>query len=640
MKFLETLEVEMYDFSQANLNNENRIKAITLVASVCYQNPKALNSASLYNRLMAESIGLPSSSFEFVPVLLDPKREPDAMILGNVNSNVRKFGQWIRAINDRGNEQNFLLTNYRALVYDCEERCSLFTEPEVLDEIRSNYLELFNNKFECDIIKRHFKVFKYNVDIVTRAQMVRHRANWQELCISGDSKITTSQGTRTIKELYEIQQRQKSKYSDVKYPSIKCYDEDKGLFVKAKIKEVFYTGKKEVLEAKIQFGSEGKNRIIKSTKDHKFLTKSGWKTLEDIAIGEYVAINGKPLYQDYDWLKLQKETFLKKGIGMKGMAVELGINYNTLKAWIHKHNLHYTQKETSSTYTVWNKDIKGEDSHSYGRVLDNTARGKISKKLVKELGHTKGGHRSRYSSYWEADFRRTPLLEKFGYKCAKCDCKENLEVDHIKPCFSHPELAFNEDNVQILCKECHREKSIEDAVLSKQTIKFGMLISKDLVGIEDTYDMEIDHKSHNYIANKILVHNSRRYVSGKRVPFTFYVAEKMKNVTSTVEKEIWFEKDDGSEDTRTGIFNQTTQSIIDDCLAHYYAAIDQGVKPEEARRIIPQGMQTIIWGAFQPRQLENFYKLRLEPKAQVEIREVATAMLKLETKGEYSGNSN
>ena len=70
MKFLETLEVEMYDFSQANLNNENRIKAISLVASVCYQNPKALNSASLYNRLMAESIGLPSSSAEFVPMLL------------------------------------------------------------------------------------------------------------------------------------------------------------------------------------------------------------------------------------------------------------------------------------------------------------------------------------------------------------------------------------------------------------------------------------------------------------------------------------------------------------------------------------------------------------------------------------------
>ena len=595
--------IEQYDFSTANMSEENRIKAITTVASICYQNPKAIGSESLYNRLLAESKGLPSSSFEFVPVFLrleDIKKinsivNKEKVITYHFEFNVLKFGEMIE-------DGKYLLTNLRALIADVGEYAK----------------EFYNTPEECEIIKQHFKVFLYKVDLPTRSQMVRHRISWQELCISGDSKITTSQGTRTIKELYEIQQRQKSKYSDVKYPSIKCYDEDKGLFVKAKIKEVFYTGKKEVLEAKIQFGSEGKNRIIKSTKDHKFLTKSGWKALEDIAIGEYVAINGKPLYQDYDWLKLQKETFLKKGIGMKGMAIELGINYNTLKAWIHKHNLHYTQKETSSTYTIWNKDIKGEDSHSYGRVLDITAREKISKNLVKELGHTKGGHRSRYSSYWEADFRRTPLLEKFGYKCAKCDCKENLEVDHIKPCFSHPELAFDEDNVQILCKECHREKSIEDAVLSKQTIKFGMLISKDLVGIEDTYDMEIDHKSHNYVANKILVHNSRRYVSGERVKFDFYVSENMKPIVSHhnaitkdgVEVEIMVDM----------------QDIIEICVGHYREALDEGVKPQDARRIIPQAGYTLIWGAFQPKYLKNFYKIRLDKHAQWEIRQVSAAM--------------
>ena len=62
--------VEHYDFSQANMSEENRIKAITQVASICYQNPKAIGSESLYNRLLAESKGLPSSSAEFVPVLL------------------------------------------------------------------------------------------------------------------------------------------------------------------------------------------------------------------------------------------------------------------------------------------------------------------------------------------------------------------------------------------------------------------------------------------------------------------------------------------------------------------------------------------------------------------------------------------
>ena len=62
--------VEQYDFSTANMSEENRIKAITTVASICYQNPKAIGSESLYNRLMAESMGLPSSSFEMCPILL------------------------------------------------------------------------------------------------------------------------------------------------------------------------------------------------------------------------------------------------------------------------------------------------------------------------------------------------------------------------------------------------------------------------------------------------------------------------------------------------------------------------------------------------------------------------------------------
>ena len=51
--------VELYDFSQANMSEKHRIHAISAVASICYQNPKAVGSESLYNRLLAESKGLP-----------------------------------------------------------------------------------------------------------------------------------------------------------------------------------------------------------------------------------------------------------------------------------------------------------------------------------------------------------------------------------------------------------------------------------------------------------------------------------------------------------------------------------------------------------------------------------------------------
>ena len=164
--------VENWDFSTANLSNENRIHAITLIASICYQNPKALNSDSLYNRLMAESSGLPSSSFEFVGVLLNPLKDEHKVLLGNVNSNVRKFGEWVE-------DGKYLLTNYRAVIYDCEERCSLFTDEETINDIKNQYLNIFNTEEECKIIAKHFVVLKNCIDLPTFGQYVRHRINWQ-----------------------------------------------------------------------------------------------------------------------------------------------------------------------------------------------------------------------------------------------------------------------------------------------------------------------------------------------------------------------------------------------------------------------------------------------------------------------------
>ena len=157
--------VEQWDFSQANTNEENRIKAITQVASICYQSPKALGSKTLYNRLMAESMGLPSSSFEFVPVLLDPLKEQHSELLKAEYSNVKKFGELVE-------NGKYLLTNYRAIVYDYEKN------PEAYSfDIR----HVYNTDEEAQVIKKCFKVFLYKVDLPTRSQMVRHRVNWQEL---------------------------------------------------------------------------------------------------------------------------------------------------------------------------------------------------------------------------------------------------------------------------------------------------------------------------------------------------------------------------------------------------------------------------------------------------------------------------
>lgn len=158
--------VEEWDFSLANTSYESRVYFVSKVASVCYQNPKALGSINLFNRLQAEAAGLPSSSYEFIPILLDLSltyvdysgHSPVIRGVANKFSSCTKYGQQIG---------KYLLTNLRALIADIgpeESLKYLNTSPE-----------------EIQIIKDNFKVFLFNIDLPTRAQMVRHRCSWQEL---------------------------------------------------------------------------------------------------------------------------------------------------------------------------------------------------------------------------------------------------------------------------------------------------------------------------------------------------------------------------------------------------------------------------------------------------------------------------
>ena len=156
--------VEHYDFSRANSSYEARVQAVSMVASICYQSPKALGSISLFDRLQAESGGLPSSSYEFIPVLLDKQQAmqilTDSMSVHPEDVPIIKFGTWL-------SNNNHLLTNLRALIEMVGPETSL------------NYLN--TSEEEIQIIRDNFKVFLFNVDLSTRAQMVRHRVSWQEL---------------------------------------------------------------------------------------------------------------------------------------------------------------------------------------------------------------------------------------------------------------------------------------------------------------------------------------------------------------------------------------------------------------------------------------------------------------------------
>lgn len=63
------------------------------------------------------------------------------------------------------------------------------------------------------------------------------------------------------------------------------------------------------------------------------------------------------------------------------------------------------------------------------------------------------------------------------------------------------------------------------------------------------------------------------------------------------------------------------------CAAHYRSLIEKGVKPEDARYVLPEATKTNIAVTMNLREFMSFYALRSDKAAQWEIRELAEQML-------------
>ena len=64
------------------------------------------------------------------------------------------------------------------------------------------------------------------------------------------------------------------------------------------------------------------------------------------------------------------------------------------------------------------------------------------------------------------------------------------------------------------------------------------------------------------------------------------------------------------------------------CGDAYQSALDAGIKPEDARYLLPEATKTSVVVTMNLREFESFYKLRSDKAAQWEIRELAGLMLR------------
>lgn len=82
------------------------------------------------------------------------------------------------------------------------------------------------------------------------------------------------------------------------------------------------------------------------------------------------------------------------------------------------------------------------------------------------------------SKRWPA--LRLAVLRRDGFRCVACGARGRLEVDHVQPVRTHPERAFDLNNLQALCGRCHGAKTRSECNLPQASPE--RLAWRDLIG--------------------------------------------------------------------------------------------------------------------------------------------------------------
>jgi hypothetical protein len=267
----------------------------------------------------------------------------------------------------------------------------------------------------------------------------------EEGCLAGDTEIQISRfklsRRYTIEKLYQHfhEPDKLRKHFDLKEPSrVRCFN---GKEIRLHtIKDVKYSGIKQVYLVVLENGLS-----IKTTKDHKFLTKDNlWVQLQNLNLGQEIMCD-----------TLHSHPKNRKRIKLYDIQLRVGKNhpYCSTTGRVEVHRLIYEAR------------LNNIDFINYLDILLNEP--ELSKTLK--------------------------FIDTSKY-----------EVHHIDN--NHYNNSI--DNLKLLSKEEHRIEHGSYSNFSQGVPKFVKIKHIDLINETKTYDIECEEPYHNFVANGIVVHNS------------------------------------------------------------------------------------------------------------------------------------
>lgn len=251
----------------------------------------------------------------------------------------------------------------------------------------------------------------------------------------------------------------------------------------------------------------------------------------------------------------------------------------------------------------------------------------------------------RWRSTWQRQLKEklnNPPCKSCGHVIAECH--------HIEPVYKAPHRAFDESNIEFLCQDCHHDAH-KNQDWSRELYLYGsyaVVESVTSIGLKETFDLAINGPFPNFIANGVVVHNSRNAASSRAIPWNkmkvtitenpvipiVWGAEQSGMQTGSgidpklqkLAEELWLKARDSAVEYADMIHNiGDTYNEIHRCLS--------GPRPEfEGVRIhksLPNRLTepwmwiTVVMTAT---EWANFYRLRCHPDAEIHFQCIANMM--------------
>ena len=428
---------------------------------------------------------------------------------------------------------------------------------------------------------------------------------------------------------------------------------------------------------KVEIATNGEKDLYKN-KDWLILQKNTGKTITEIA--KDLAISRKKVeaftykyrisfskkvnilnenlqYKDKNYLQKMKDDGYSNG----AIAKLCNTTEDRIKKQIKKYKIKTLSRIVKTLRPIpWNKGKTYTHSENTKLKLKNIKR----RKNIEILNKRQFSDKELRDRIDFLNLIRKRKLEEYNFQCAITGLKGKLELHHIDPCWNNKKLMFNEDNIIVLHKNFHRylhNNNLELKLLDwinkgnspkdfltlnlekinykeifkptkskRKTIKYLEIIDIKYLGEEVVYDLEVEHKDHNFVANGIVLHNCS--ASSRAIPLNRIIEQYFGYIPDNWRKhQSGMQPIEGSNiftEEEVKEFEEIYKSIMgfSELKARLLHKEGKGLAKEQVNRLLEPYSYITHLVQTTRKGYEHFFDLRTHNTAQYEIRVIAEMM--------------